>query len=217
MTTIQTSEIQYTSLNLSLCEGVATLFDICFPLMPPEERYSPEDLMFMLSFFAEGTIVAVDGDRVVGAGTGVFLNLDFDNLPPTEADLLHQGYRTSLALGGDYYYGTDMAVHPDYRGYGIARQIYIRRKAVVQRYNKKGFAAAAVLPGFAKYKHEMGIETYMERVLAGEYFDPTLSVQMRNGFKFMGLVHNFFTFPLSDNWGAMILWENPDYQPEKEG
>ena len=178
--------------------------------MPEIDKYSREDLEEMAEVFPEGTIVALAGEEVVGKGTGIFVDLDFDNLPETENQLLEVDGEFAHNPDGDYYYGSDFCVHPDYRGRRIGRNIYDRRKKVVTRNSKVGFAAAAVLPGFAEYKNQIDIDSYLAKVISGEIFDPTLSMQMRNGFKVIRPVKDFFVYPKSDNWAALILWENPN-------
>ena len=205
-------EIRYTILTTQLCQPVARLLEICFPDMPPEEQYNVTELHEMVEIFPEGTIVALDGDSVIGMGTGIFIDLDFDNFPPTDHDLLYTGKRCNHNPAGAFYYGSDMAVHPNYRGLGIGRAIYNRRKALVVDQNKKGFVAGAVIPGFVNHKDRLSIQCYVNKVVDGELFDPTLSVQLRNGFKFIRLLPNFFIFPRSDNWGALIFWENVDFR-----
>ena len=56
------NKITYTILNKQLCQPVATLLEICFPDMPPENRYNTQELEEMTDIFPEGTIVALDGD-----------------------------------------------------------------------------------------------------------------------------------------------------------
>ena len=105
-----------------------------------------------------------------------------------------------------------MAVHPDYRGRGIGRAIYERRKAVIKKYNKQGFVAAAVLPGYAEHEATLDIHTYLARVVAGELYDPTLSMQLRNGFQVLRPIPDFFVYPRSSNLSALIIWHNPEYR-----
>lgn len=205
------TEITYTTINHSLCQAVADLVDICFPDMLEIDKYTVPDLEEIAEIFQEGTIIAMHGEKVVGMGTGIFTNIDFDNMPPTENDLLEINGQSAFDPDGDYYYGSDFCVHPDYRGRRIGRGIYDRRKAVVVKHNKVGFAAAAVLPGYAEYKHTISVEAYLVKVIAGELFDPTLSMQMRNGFKVIRPIKDFFTYPKSDNWAALILWENESH------
>ena len=110
------SEITYTILAPELCQPVMDLIEICFPTMDPEDQHSVEELEEAAEIFPEGTIVALDGDRVIGMGMGFFLNVDFDNLPPKETDLLYTLDESNHDPDADYYYGSDLAVHPDYRG-----------------------------------------------------------------------------------------------------
>ena len=170
----------------------------------------------MAEIFPEGTIIALEGDKVIAMSAGSFIDIDLDNLPPRERDLLHDENGVSTHKpDGEYYYGSDIGVDPAYQGRGIARQLYNRRKALVRRYNKRGFVAAGVLPGYEKHWDEMDIRTYVDKVIAGELHDPTLTVQLRNGFEVRALIKDFFIFPRSRNWSTLIVWDNPDYQDEE--
>lgn len=202
------NEITYTILNKELCQPVADLVLHCFPTMLPVDQYDADDLLQYAERFPEGGIIALDGDTVIGMGLGIFANVDPHNLPAREHDFMYKESVLQHDPHGDYYYGCDLAVHPDYRGRGIAREIYGHRKALVTDNSKKGFYAAAVLPGFEQHKANMDAQTYVDKVSAGELFDPTLSVQLRNGFHVVKVLHKFFVFPKSDDWSALILWEN---------
>lgn len=204
------SDIKYTILTEQLCQPVADLLELCFPYLAYDYQDHLEFLEEAIKVFPEGTIVALEGDKVVGMGAGIFIEINFNKLPATEDELLEKDGESRHKAGGGYYYGTDMAVDPDYRGRGIGRAIYNRRKALIKQHNKKGFVAAALLPGFVNHKDEVDIHQYVSKVVAGELFDPTLSVQLRNGFKVIRLLHKFFISPRSDDWSALIYWENPD-------
>lgn len=206
------SELTYTTIRAELCQPTAELIALCFPDMPSSDQYTEEDLLEMVELFPEGTIIVLDEDRVVGMGTGLFIDVDPEGLPNREHHLLYdQSGESKHSLDGDYYYGSDLAVHPEYRGQGIARQLYGRRKAIVTDYGKKGFYAAAVIPGYAAFKEELDIHAYVDKVIAGDLFDPTLSVQLRNGFSVVKLLHDFYVFPQSGNWSALIYWQNPEF------
>ena len=50
----------------------------------------------------------------------------------------------------------------------------------------------------------------MDRVIAGELRDATLSVQLRNGFEVRGLLRDYLEDSASDNWATLLVWENPE-------
>jgi hypothetical protein len=39
-------------------------------------------------------------------------------------------------------------------------------------------------------------------------------MQLRNGFKVMRPIPDFFIYPRSSNWSALIFWPNPDFVEE---
>ncbi len=61
----------------------------------------------------------------------------------------------------------------------------------------------------------MDIQTYVDKVIAGELHDPTLTVQLRNGFEVRALIKDFYIFPRSKNWSTLIVWDNPDYEAQE--
>ena len=58
----------------------------------------------------------------------------------------------------------------------------------------------------------MPVEEYVARVIAGQMVDPTLTVQLRCGFRVHGIIQNYVTDPSCDNKAAFIVWDNPDYR-----
>jgi ribosomal protein S18 acetylase RimI-like enzyme len=97
-------------------------------------------------------------------------------------------------------------VHPQFRGRGIARRLYDARKALVRERGLRGIVTGAMIPGFAQYKSVMDAETYVSRVVSGEIFDPTFSVQLRQGFQVRGLLPNYLPDTATDGWSVLIEW-----------
>lgn len=203
--------IIYKTLTHEYAQNAAELINICFPHMPDEDRYLEEDLIEMVEVFPNGTVLAINDDsqKVVGFGTGVFIDIDWRSLPETEKKLLGDYGMANHDPQGKFYYGSEFCVHPDFRGQGIGRKIYDYRKEVVVRSNKLGFFAASVLQGYVNYKDELDIETYFQKIKDGEIYDSTLSMQLRNDFQIVKPIQYFFEHSPSDHWTALIYWGNP--------
>jgi hypothetical protein len=65
------------------------------------------------------------------------------------------------------------------------------------------------LPGYFHHKAEMSAEEYVERVVAGELSDPTLSFQLAHGFEVRGMLEGYLDDEADDGWAALIVWESP--------
>ena len=71
--------------------------------------------------------------------------------------------------------------------------------------------AGGLIPGYARYKAALSPQEYVNRVLAGELRDPTLSFQLRNGFEVRGLLRDYIEASASANWATLLVWENPEF------
>ncbi|MBW2275596.1 MAG: GNAT family N-acetyltransferase [Deltaproteobacteria bacterium] len=113
---------------------------------------------------------------------------------------------------GDWYYGTDIVVNPEYRRRGIGKRLYELRKEIVRRYNKKGIIAGGHIVGYADHKHDMSAAEYVDKVAKREIYDSTLTFQLDNGFEVRGVLADYLEEEAIDNWAALIVWENPDHR-----
>lgn len=208
------SDVSIRPLQLDDAAQVLELIELCFPEMAAEDQYDEEELEEISRVFPEGCPVVTYQGKPIGFALGIFVDLDFDNMPIDEETLLGDYSCRNHDADGDYYWGSDIGVHPEWRGLGIGRKIYDYRKALVQRHNRKGFAAAGVLPGYANHR-DLDIHTYVDRVIAGDLKDPTLSTQLRNGFIVKRLLKDYYNFPPSDNWSTLLFWANPEHRMDR--
>ena len=200
-----------TTLQPAFFEALEQLQRESYPTLGAQELMRAEHFASQYEVFADGQIVVLDGDRVIGQGSGFFIDFDFENHAHTFAEICDYFYFRNHQPDGQYYYGADISVHPDYRGQGIGKLIYQARMDLVRRFNRRGIVAGGMLPGFVHYKHTMPVQTYVEQVIAKELFDPTLTFQLKQGFEVHGLLENYLDDGASDNWATLIYWPNPDF------
>lgn len=209
------SEIIITTLKPEFADELALLQRICLPTVGENDRLSRDHFLKHCELFPEGNFVAIstDNQKLVGLGSGFLINFDFENPQHDFSEMIGYGYYTNHNPDGEWYYGADITVHPQYRRRGIGALLYEARKNVIKRLNRKGLVAGGLIPGFSQYKHKMSAEEYANKVASGELYDSTLSFQLAHEFKLYGVLENYIDDAASDNWATLIVWENPDYQP----
>jgi 4-aminobutyrate aminotransferase / (S)-3-amino-2-methylpropionate transaminase / 5-aminovalerate transaminase len=178
---------------------------VCFPTLDDAERFKAAHYRKHIELYPEGQFVAVDGDRVVAATTTLRLHFDFNHVTHTFAEIIQGGWLTSHQPDGDWLYGADIGVHPDYRGRGLALALYAARQELVWRQRLKGQVTAGMIPGYGAAKAHMSAEEYYRGVVSGAVTDPTLSMQMRVGFEPRALLAGYLNDPVCDNYSVLIV------------
>ena len=201
------SELVLTTLRAEHAGGLEQLQIACFPTLAPHERMRREHFLSHAALFPEGNFVVLDSEKVVGLGSGFLTDFDF-TAKHTFWEWVSEGFYTRHDKDGAWYYGGDISVHPDYRGFGLGRQLYDARKEAVKRLGRRGIVAGGMLPGYAAHKH-LSVQDYVQKVVAGELVDPTLSFQLKNGFEVRGLLENYLDDEASAGWATLLVWENP--------
>jgi GNAT superfamily N-acetyltransferase len=192
-------------------EHVAALAEhqrVCFPTLAPYEWLNEEHFLSHLRLFPDGQHVALAGGRVVGQSSTFRCRADQVFVPHTFHDIIAGGLFTNHDPQGEWLYGADMSVHPDYRGRGIASRLYDARKALIRRLGMRGMVGGGMLPGYNRYRDAMSVEDYVERVARAELADPTLTAQLRNGFVVRGVLHDYIDDASITRHAALIVWED---------
>lgn len=210
------SDLMIETIKPEHAEELEALQRICLPTLAEEEYLLKKHFLKHSELFPEGNFVAKIDGIIVGLGSGFLCPFDFEHPQHRYKEFVDDGFYTNHDPDGDWYYGSDISVHPDYRRRGIGGKLYHARQGIVKKLNKKGIVAGGLIPTFAEYKDKMTVHDYVEKVVAGELYDRTLSFQLNNGFKVRGTIENYIEDEASDNWSTLIVWDNPDYKPEEE-
>jgi len=203
-------EITYAPIQERWAEELAAIERAAFPTAGMVDLLSVEDIRILCGIFPEGGFVALDGDRPVGMGVGILIDIDFDEPNHCLDDLVGEHSCGNHRADADWYYGVTIAVDPGYRRLGIGQQLYVRRKEVVRRLGKAGIVAGGVIPGYADHMDAMSADEYVDEVKAGRLYDPTLSFQLENGFEALGAIPDYMEDPAVGGNAVLIVWRNPD-------
>ena len=202
------TDLTIANLTPELVPQCAALELLAFPDSNPDELLSAEDMYAYSEVFPEGFFVILDGDQVVGQGAGIFLDFDFAHPQHTIVEITGENQCRNHDPEGDWYYGTDIVVHPEHRRRGIGRRLYELRKSLVRDYGKQGIIAGGYLAGFKNHKHTLTAQQYVDAVVSGRIYDRTLSFQLNNGFAVRGVLANYLDDAANDGFAALIVWEN---------
>jgi len=192
---------------------LAAMQKTIFPNLAAEEHLTEAQYRRHLEVFPEGQFVVLDdsqGERVIGSTTTLRLNFDFNGKFPSFMESIDNGWLGTHRPDGEWLYGADMMVHPDYRRRGIARQLYETRQALVRRLGLRGQVVAGMIPNYHTVADSYSIEEYITQVVAGTLTDPTLTAQLKIGMRYVKPLYNYLHDASSGNACALLIWDNPD-------
>jgi len=212
------SHRQRLTVRPTLVEDIPDIIELSRVVYPGSRPWREDQLAGHLAIFPEGQFVARDTASGTLLGMAASLILRWDDYDPQQSwrDFTQLGtFANHDPAGGRTLYGAEVMVDPAARRRGVGSRLYGAREALVQRLGLRRIRAASRLRGYGAVAHRMTAREWVDRVAAGRRSDPTLSFQLRRGFRVLDVVPGYLANdPESLGWAAVIEWLNPDLPPE---
>lgn len=180
--------------------------------------YSEGEITGMLNNFPQGQFVILVNDKVVGFCATFRISEALAMKPHSWAEITGNGYISRHDPKGDWLYGMEVCVDPEYRGYRLGNRLYNERKKLCQSLGLKGIVFGGRLPTLAKRIKKYGsVENYVEMIKTKKARDPVLSFQLHNGFELIGIIPDYLSVDHeSMGYGMHLVWRNPKVPASQE-
>ena len=195
------------------------IIDLCRHVYPDAQPYSEPMLASQRDHFPRGQIVAADGfeGRIIGMCASLIVNWDDYDLSDDWRDFTDGGMFTNHDPAGKTLYAAEVMVDPDQQGRGIGKALYKARRDLCRDLGLKRIRAGARLRGYRNYCDRMSADEYIKHVIAGDIGDPTLSFQLKQGFRVIGVAPDYLmNDPSSQGCAAVIEWVNHKVADRKD-
>jgi ribosomal protein S18 acetylase RimI-like enzyme len=193
-------------------EDFAGIVELSRRVYPDDEPWRPDQLASHLRVFPEGQFVAVDQDtgEIVGMAASLIVKWDDYSVGDSYGDFTDNLMFTNHdPEEGRTLYAAEVMVDPRRQRQGIGKKLYRARRDLVRRLGLLRIRAGARLRGYSRHADTLSPEEYVKRVITGELIDPTLTFQLRNGFRVIGVVKDYLRRdPSSMGCAAIIEWIN---------
>ena len=191
-------------------EDIPGILELCRRVYPAMPSWGEEQLLSHLEVFPEGQLVAVADGEVVGMAASLIVAWDDYDLDQPWWDFTAGGTFVNHDPEGRTLYGAEVMVDPERRRLGIGRLLYAARRRIVYDCSLRRIRAGARIPGYGRYAERMSPEEYVKRVEAGEIRDPTLSFQLSEGFRVIGVVEGYLNMDAASLGHAVVIeWSRP--------
>jgi ribosomal protein S18 acetylase RimI-like enzyme len=164
-----------------------------------------------LRVFPEGQLCAeLDKEKiVVASSSSLIISLKPTYREHTWHEVTGYGMFNNHNHLGDSLYGADISTHPKFQRQGIGTMLYEARKDLVYKFNLKRMILGGRLYNYYKYAERMTALQYVQNVISGNFSDPVLSFQLKNGFRFIKILPDYLYDERSLNYATFLEWVNP--------
>jgi GNAT superfamily N-acetyltransferase len=191
-------------------DEITALCRLVYPDSPP---WKAEQLASHRRVFPEGQFVAYEPEtgRIVGMAASLIVRWSDYSALGTWRDFTDSGMFTNHDPAGRTLYGAEVLVHPELQRRGVGAALYKARRELCRRLGLLRIRAAARLRGYGRHASKMSAEVYVMRVVRGLMKGPTLSFQLKHGFRVLAVVPGYLQHdPESLGYAAVIEWLNAD-------
>ncbi|WP_431216850.1 hypothetical protein ACQ86N_21200 [Puia sp. P3] len=189
-------------------EALEQLQRIVFPTLSAGERLRAEQYLRHLEIFPGGqfvlTTTAGQDATVIGMTSTMRTDFDLADYQHSFSETSGGGWLTRHQPEGEWLYGLDMGIHPDWRGRGGARLLYRARQLLVRRLGLAGQSTVGMMNGYGAFSDRLSGGEYYRQWLNGERDDPTLTRQRNIGFEPLGLIPDYLHDPACGNYGVLL-------------
>ncbi len=176
-----------------------------------------EEFSSMLARFPQGQICIEDMGTIVSAALSLVIDFSEYGDQHTYEDIIGEGKLENHDPDGDYLYGIDVFVHPDYRGMRLGRRLYDARKELCEQLNLKGILLGGRIPSYREYASKMSPFQYCQMVKNKEVVDPVLTFQLSNDFHIKKVMPGYIPEDRQSRaYGVLLEWNNIYYEARKK-
>ncbi len=187
--------------------------ELCQQVYPTSPAWEVKQLESHLKIFPEGQLVAIRkaDNELVGMASSLIVNWDDYDVNDPWRYFTDSGYFTNHdPKTGRTLYGAEVMVDPSTRKQGIGRLLYQGRSEITKQLGLLRIRAGARMRGYAAHAHALSPVDYLWNVANFKIFDPTLSFQLKLGFRALAVVPDYLRHdPESMGYAATIEWLNP--------
>ncbi len=170
-----------------------------------------------INHFPSGQFVVLVDEKVVGYCATFRIREKFALRKHSWVEITGNGYASRHDPKGDWLYGMEVCVDPEYRGYRIGQRLYNERKKLCVSLGLKGIVFGGRLPSLSRRLRQFGtIENYLEQVQSKKKRDPVLSFQLHNGFEIIGLLPGYLEQDRESlGYAVHLVWRNPKVEADE--
>ena len=175
--------------------------------------WQEKEIAMLIKRFPEGQICIEDKGKAVAIALSVIIDFSLFGEQHSYNQIITGGTFKSHDPEGDYLYGIEIFVDPEYQGMRLGRRLYDTRKEIAENLNLKGILLGGRIPGYHKYDKEMAPQKYILKVKKRELYDPVLTFQLSNDFHVRNLLNKYWPEDdLSRGHAVLLEWVNIYYQ-----
>lgn len=173
--------------------------------------YNEAMLRGQINNFPDGQFVAEYESKIVGHCATFIISEDLALAPHTWVEITGGGFASRHDPEGDYLYGMDVNVHPDYRRLRIGQRLYQARRELCEYWELKGIVFGGRMPGYARrakdYPDPM---SYIQAVLDKRLRDPVINFQVSQQFEPIGVLAGYLPSDRDSlGYATHMIWRNP--------
>lgn len=179
----------------------------------PESYWKEEKIAKLLTLFPEGQIVVKVNGHIAGAALSIIVDGKMAEKKHTYKEITGDYSFSTHSAKGDFLYGIDVFIHPEFRGLRLGRRLYDYRKDLCERLNLKGILFGGRIPNYHEYADKMTPKEYLQKVREKEIHDPVLNFQLSNDFHPIRILRNYLLGDTaSGEYAALLRWDNIYYE-----
>ncbi len=183
----------------------------------PSSYWKEHHIEKLLKIFPEGQVVMKVNGHVAGCALSIMVKQNLIEEPHTYKEItLNFSFDTHTKYG-DFLYGIDVFIKPQYRGLRLGRRLYDFRKELCENKNLKGIVFGGRMPNYHKYSNEYTPKEYLAKVKSKEIEDDVINFQLSNDFYPVRILKGYLEGDISSQEFALLLrWDNIYYEKQSK-